>query len=135
MKKSLSLFGTLLIFGLAHAQPNPPVPTNVTAQVFSGDNPRVVVSWQATSGPWYFNVYRSMGDSLHFTRLGQLDRRSFEDHGVIGGRTYYYNVRSVVSNDSGVRIEGERYARINRDVEEIGRCQVNQEAGNTDARR
>ena len=43
--------------------------------------------------------------------------------------------RSGVSNDSGVRIEGERYARINRVVEVIGRCQVNQEAGNTDARR
>ncbi len=89
-----------MIFGLTNAQPNPPVPTNVTAQPFSGEHRKITVSWQAASGPWYFNVYRSMSDSLHFARIGQPDRRSFEDHGVISGRTYYYFVKSV--NDSGV---------------------------------
>ncbi len=101
MKKSILLFQLLLFAGLAYAQPTPPVPTNVTAQSFPGDN-HIVVSWQASPGPWYFNAYRSMGDSSHFTRINQSDHRSFDDHGVISGRTYYYYIRSIGSNDSGV---------------------------------
>ena len=91
---------SLIIIASVHAQVIPPIPTNVTALGLSGEHPRVLVTWQAPLGPWYCNLYRSAIDTLHFTRIGQFLGRSFEDHGVMSGRTYYYFVKSVAWNDS-----------------------------------
>ncbi|MEK7250526.1 MAG: hypothetical protein AAB209_08900, partial [Bacteroidota bacterium] len=89
------------------AQVVPPIPTNVTAQGLSGERPRVSVTWQAPQGPWYCNLYRSAVDTLHFNRIGQFLGRSFEDHGVMSGRTYYYYVKTVAWRDSTL-IESDR---------------------------
>ncbi len=83
-----------------HAQGSIPPPTNVTARAYSGNHPRVELSWQAAPGTWYCNLYRSINDTMHFARIAQVMGRTFEDHGVIGGRTYYYFLRAVAWADS-----------------------------------
>lgn len=96
-----AVIASLLFAAGAFAQGiTPPVPTNVTAQAYMGEHPRVVVNWQIPQGPWYCIVYRSIGDSLHFTRVFDVVGERYEDHGVVGGQTYYYYVKSAVWNDS-----------------------------------
>ncbi len=84
-------------------------PSQVTAQAFPGNHPRIEISWQTAPGTWYCNLYRSVNDTLHFTRIAQVMGRSFDDHGVVGGRTYYYYLRAVAWADS-TAAEGPRSA-------------------------
>jgi hypothetical protein len=106
MKRTVALLCfNIVLLATVRAQ-TPPVPTGVVAQGFSGSHPNIRVSWQAPLGPWYFILYRSVNDSLHFTSICQLTNRSFEDHGVLVGRTYYYYVKSVVWRE-GSLVESE----------------------------
>lgn len=77
-------------------------PTNLTAQPVPGSHPRVYLSWQNAPGTWYCNVYRSMYDTLHFVRIASVPGHSYEDRGVMSGRTYYYYLRAVAWGDSSV---------------------------------
>ncbi len=107
MKIVLTLLASAVLLSTeVHAQ-IPPSPTNVVAQISSGEHPRVFVTWQLASGPWSSNLYRSTGDTSHFTLISRCAGRSFEDRGVIGGRIYYYYVKSVAWNDT-VWVESSR---------------------------
>lgn len=110
MQRTLtSLLLSLVVCAVLHAQGSLPPPTNLTAQAISGNHPRINLSWTNPQGTWYCNLYRSVNDTLHFVRIAQVPQRTFEDHGVMGGRTYYYYVRAVAWQDS-VLIESQRSA-------------------------
>ncbi|MCK5573560.1 MAG: hypothetical protein KAJ12_12405, partial [Bacteroidetes bacterium] len=98
---------SFLAFGFSHAQAgDPPVPTDLTAQVVPGTLPYVALSWSAPAGPHYFKVYRSVGDSTVPEMIGFTAVRQFEDLDITSPNTYYYSVSSV---DSAFR-ESERSA-------------------------
>jgi hypothetical protein len=98
---------SFLAMGLSHAQAgDPPVPMDLTAVVVPGTLPYVALSWSAPAGPYYFKVYRSVGDSTAPEMIGFTAVRQFEDLDITSPNTYYYSVSLV---DSAFR-EGERSA-------------------------
>ncbi|MER3522831.1 MAG: hypothetical protein C4326_01865 [Ignavibacteria bacterium] len=101
MQRTFTLVLLILVASTElYAQGSVPPPTNLTAQAVSGNHPRVYLSWTNSQGTWYCNLYRSVNDTLHFVRIAQVPGRTFEDRGVMGGRTYYYYVRAVAWRDS-----------------------------------
>ncbi len=102
----LTLAVFIVVAGTVSAQV-PPTPTDVSAQVVSGTHELVRVTWNLSQGPWFCAVYRSVDDSAHFFMIGTVTQRSFDDPSVHGGRTYFYYVKAVSANDSGL-VESER---------------------------
>jgi len=86
----------------------PPVPTNLTAEVVPGTLPRVELSWTVSPGPYLFRVYRSVGDSSNPELVGFTAVQQFEDLEITSPNTYYYSVSSV---DSAFR-EGARSGSV-----------------------
>jgi hypothetical protein len=115
LMRNLSLaLASIASVATLHAQ-TPPRPTNVAAQAIPGTSPRIVISWQAPPGPWLFNLYRSSGDSTHFSRRAEiLGSHSYEDRSVNTGRRYYYYLRAAL-RDSEL-VEGPRSDTVSATV-------------------
>lgn len=102
---------SIIILGLclaSHAQTTqPPVPTNLIGQSPPELQPRVLLTWNAPAGPWFFKVYRSTPDTTNFQWIGISQARTFEDPAVLAGVLYHYVVTAAVFQDSVIR-EGSR---------------------------
>jgi hypothetical protein len=97
------LAGLLLHDRPASAQGGPlPVPTDLAASVQPGMRPEVELTWHAPNGAWFFRVYRSLNDSLHWQFLAPAPDRAFHDRGVFFPNRYYYRVTSAAYRDSGL---------------------------------
>ena len=98
---------SIIILGLClagHAQTTqPPVPTNLFGQSPPELQPRVLLTWNAPAGPWFFKVYRSTPDTTNFQWIGISQARTFEDPAVLAGVLYHYIVTAVVFQDSVIR--------------------------------
>jgi hypothetical protein len=101
----------IIISGLclaAHAQTTqPPVPTNLVGQSPPELKPRVLLTWNAPGGPWFFKVYRSTPDTTSFQLIGISQTRTFEDPAVLPGVLYSYQVTAFVVFQDSI-LEGSR---------------------------
>jgi hypothetical protein len=89
------------------AQGTLPTPTDVQARFSSMTPPHVELSWRAPFGPWFFSVYRSVGDTLAFQQIGISGNPRFLDFAILPQTTYYYRVAAAAYQD-GQLIEGPR---------------------------
>jgi hypothetical protein len=90
-----------------HAQTTlPPVPTNLVGQSPPELKPRILLTWNAAVGPWFFKVYRSTPDTANFQWIGISQNRAFEDPAVQPGLLYHYVVTAAVFQDSVIREGG-----------------------------
>ncbi len=99
----------VLAVGTAGVQAgDPPVPTDLSAELAPDGPPRVILTWSAPVGPYFFKVYKSIGDSTRMEGAGISIGRQFEDIEVFSAGTYYYAVSTV---DTGF-IESDRTAVV-----------------------
>lgn len=106
MKTRLLLSAVLLstlLSGLVLAQNStPPTPTNLEANQVWGMISTVKLTWHAPTGPWQYRIYRSANDTLDFALIGVSAMRTFHDHNVVVGSTYFYSVTSFVMTPGGM---------------------------------
>ncbi len=77
----------------------PPAPINLIAQSPAELQPRVLLSWSG-SGPWFYKVYRSTGDTTSYQWIGIAQNTKFEDRSVSPGVLYHYVVTAALFQDS-----------------------------------
>ena len=110
LMKSLMLTALMVVAwcaGTTAQNTTPPAPGNLTAQSPAELQPRVFLSWNSLPGPWFFKVYRSVGDTNAFQWIGIGQTARFEDRSVVGGTLYYYYVTATQFEDS-VLLESSR---------------------------
>ena len=79
---------------LAPAPPLPPQNVQASDGTFSN---RIRVTWSASVGASYYELYRSDVPGADFLRIAQLSTTSYDDQGIVLGRTYYYKVKACNS--------------------------------------
>jgi hypothetical protein len=73
----------------------PPVPTGLDAQLAADAPPRVILTWSAPAGVFYFKIYKAVDDSANLEWESISISRQFEDIEIFTPGTYYYAVSSV----------------------------------------
>ena len=86
------------------AIPTPGEPDNVSATAVSGT--KVNVSWNAVSGAAGYEVFRSIAENGHYTKLGALTATSRDCPGLVPWTTYYFKVRAYTEVD-GTKVYGD----------------------------
>jgi len=79
---------------LAPAPPLPPQNVQASDGTFSN---RIRITWSASVGASYYELYRSDVPGADFLRIAQLSTTSYDDQGIVLGRTYYYKVKACNS--------------------------------------
>lgn len=97
------LFSVMLSPLVASAAPSrPSAPTGLKATL---SYPRVLLTWNANSGPGIigYYVYRSLAAKTGFTKLNTspTPSTSYADSPVVANKTYYYKVAAVNSAGTG----------------------------------
>jgi hypothetical protein len=101
MKTMYKLVLLLCILMIAQTLPaqTPPTPMNLVAEVRPLDRPVVHLSWEVPAATimrgYFFKVYRSIDDELHFGPINVAAMTRYSDERVLPGHTYYYYVTSV----------------------------------------
>ncbi|MFN0157421.1 MAG: carboxypeptidase regulatory-like domain-containing protein [Bacteroidota bacterium] len=101
--RSVTMF-VCLVLGLsaAFAQDPTPIPQNLVAQPLPGTINSAKLTWEAPPGQRSYKVYRSVDDTTHFAGIGMTPQKTFTNHGLTPGHTYYYRVTSVFMSNNGV---------------------------------
>src|SRR5205807_406135 len=82
----------------ATTKPLPPAtPTGVTAKAISSS--KITVSWTASAGATWYQVFRSTSSSGPFSKVGGTSGTSFTNTGLSPNTTYYYQV--LATNTGG----------------------------------
>lgn len=79
---------------LAPAPPLPPQNVQASDGTFSN---RIHITWSASVGASYYELYRSDIPGADFLRIAQLSATSYDDQGIVLGRIYYYRVKACNS--------------------------------------
>jgi len=79
---------------LAPAPPLPPQNVQASDGTFSD---RIRVTWSEVVGATYYELYRSDIPGADFLRIAQVSTTSYDDQGIVLGRTYYYRVKACNS--------------------------------------
>lgn len=114
-KAILAAFCFVAIATSSYSQ-SPPAPTDLTAKLVDygwGDRHDsqafVALGWQISqaegSPHLFFRVYRSVDDSVSFSKLSTTGSQSYADHDVQSGHTYYYYVTAVLSQNDTTFLE------------------------------
>ncbi len=73
----------------------PPAPQEVRAIVSQTGQNRVMLTWSSEDGAWSFKIYRSPGDSLHFSWIAHTPGEQYQDLNVRASTKYYYYVTAA----------------------------------------
>ena len=77
----------------------------VTAPKISSATAKAKVTWKKVDGATKYIVYRSTSKKGKFEKVGTSKTTSFTDKKAKNGKTYYYKVVAVVTNDAGIAVE------------------------------
>jgi hypothetical protein len=86
-----------------YGPPAPPTPTGL--QAVAGDG-QVTLSWAASAGATFYNVYSSTGSGAE-TILGDGTDTNYTDADLINGMTYYYMVQAAGADGGGSALSSE----------------------------
>jgi fibronectin type 3 domain-containing protein/putative cell wall-binding protein len=65
----------------------------------------VVITWNSVSTAKQYEVYRSDSENGEYNLIGTVDGTTYTDNVLIGGTTYYYKVKAILSGSADLSSE------------------------------
>ena len=82
----------------------------MTAPALSSVSKKGKVTWKKAAYATKYYVYRATSKNGKYTKIGTSTTTSFTDSKAKNGKTYYYKVVAVATNDAGVTVESAKSA-------------------------